>query len=150
MQLSRRRLERIAIILVCLALTLVTFWAIQIGGGPDGESEYRLAAERLFEEVASRYERFRGLSPGEGGLKIVTADWVEENWAREYVEGAAQEIELEEEIYKSLFLIPQDVNLSELEVREAVFLAAAWKGDIYIVQEYFDPFNRMEARKVFA
>lgn len=111
---------------------------------------YRRTAEALFEEVSDKLELVRGFAPEGAELKIVTADWVRENWAQQYVESVSEEIIMEEEIYKALFLISEDVSLREIKVQQEVFMAAKWGDDIYIVKEYFDPFNKESAIKLFA
>jgi len=83
-------------------------------------------------------------------LEIVTLSWVMENWGWKQVEAASREVEVEERIYKALFLIPENVSLQEVKVQEAGAILAASSGDkVYIVKEYFNPYNKPKAKEIF-
>jgi len=106
----------------------------------------------LLSEVSGKIVRVRELSPPENiPLKIVTLDWVEENWGRKFAEESSEELQVEEEIYKALFLIPQNLSLAEVMVEQAgTTMAAVWEGNLYVVREHFNPFEKLSAERTLA
>lgn len=114
--------------------------------------EYRRTAEAVFSDVLREMGKIRGLPLLDRvELKIVAVSWVEENWGWKQVEAASREIEIEERIYKVLFLIPENVSLREVKVQQAgAILAASWEDEVYIVKEYFDPYDKPKAKEIFA
>jgi len=114
--------------------------------------EYRRTAEAVFSEVLGGIGEVRGLSPPMGvELKVVTVSWVKENWGWKQVEATSREVEIEERIYKALLLIPENVSLQEVKVQQAgAILAATLENNLYIVKEYFDPYDRLKAKEIFA
>ena len=111
---------------------------------------YPALCQELFSEVQSNYYMVRGLHPPQGvRLNIVNLRWVEENWAAG--DGGDGELEVEEAIYKALMLIPDDVSLAAIRRRRALsIMAAAAAGEVYVVEDYFNPLDRVEASKTLA
>lgn len=108
---------------------------------------YRRAVEKIFGRVVENIGEVRGLQPPSNiRLEIVDLRWVKG------LPKSKQELEslkLEEEIYKALFLIPEEASLEEAE-SQLVFVAAASEDTIYLVREFFDPSNEREAKEVLA
>jgi len=114
------------------------------------ETGYRLAVDELLKDVLWKVKEVRGLSPPEEvELKIVTVDWVRENWGRGYVEAHSDEIEMEEKTYKALFLTPGNLSLREVFVdwTEGYIIAVAG-NEVYVVKENFSPFDGAAKRTV--
>ncbi|MEM3044432.1 MAG: hypothetical protein QXV77_02930 [Candidatus Bathyarchaeia archaeon] len=108
---------------------------------------YPALCQELFLEVKSNYYGVRGLNPPQTvKLNVVNLRWVEENWARGG--GDDPRLEVEEAIYKALMLIPDDLSLAAVQRRQTLsIMAAASAGEIYIVEDYFNPLDQIEASK---
>lgn len=114
--------------------------------------EYRKEIEKIFRNVLSNIEEIRGLKPpNDSRIEIVTIDWVKENWGKKQVEISLNEIEIKEEIYKALFLIPENVSLKEATIKQSGYVLAATSGGvIYIVKEYFNPYDLEKAYEILS
>jgi len=114
---------------------------------PQGE-EYKAIAERLLSEAREEFEKIRGVSVQNVTLEVVNQSWVVENWGVAYID--LEEITMEENIYKALFLISQDANLTDVQLEwTGMFRAAKWQGKIYVVEEKFDVTNEDAATSTF-
>ena len=114
--------------------------------------EYRKESEKIFHNVLFNIKEVRGLEPPNNSrLEIVTIDWVKENWGKRQVEISLKEIEIKEEIYKALFLIPENISLKETTIKQSGYvLAATSEGIIYIVREYFNPYDSEKAYEILS
>jgi hypothetical protein len=118
-----------------------------IGNRPHGE-EYKAIAEQLLRDAREEFEKIRDSSVKEVTLNVVNQSWVIENWGIAYID--PEEIQIEENLYKALFMISQDINLTEIELEwTGMFHAAKWKGNIYVVEEIFDVTNDFKATSTF-
>lgn len=109
--------------------------------------EYKRSVEALLGKVLERVGEVRGLSPPEIELKMVNVSWVKENWGRGYVEANAEEIRLDESIYKALFIIPQNFSLAEVFIEwSGYYMAAALEREVYVVRENFNPEDKSAER----
>ncbi|NIM45596.1 MAG: hypothetical protein GTN80_08080 [Nitrososphaeria archaeon] len=115
---------------------------------PEASDQYRKLVEKLLDEVAPSVEELRGLTLPEGfEFKDVTAQWVRENWGTRYFEAISEEVEDEERIYKSLFLIPEGFSLKEAYVGiSSMTMAAVLDNTLYVVREYFNPLDNESKR----
>jgi len=112
------------------------------------KDEYKLRVESLLKEAVKDVEEIRGLSLGHVEVEVVTISWAKENWGRSYAEADKERILREERIYKALFMIPENASLYEAEVEWAgVITSAVWQGKIYVVREYFNPWDSFNAKK---
>jgi len=116
------------------------------------KDEYTKKTEMMLDEVANDVSKIRMLdAPHSIPFKVVTMDWVKENWGRKSTEAVIEEVRLEEEIYRALYLIPENFSLVELKVQEVGTIMAAVAGDtVYFVREYFDPCDEESARELLA
>ncbi|MEM2986723.1 MAG: hypothetical protein QXV60_01320, partial [Nitrososphaerota archaeon] len=114
--------------------------------------EYRKESEKIFHNVLSNIKEVRGLEPpNDSRIEIVTIDWVKENWGKRQVEISLKEIEIKEEIYKALFLISENVSLKETTIKQSGYVLAATSGGvIYIVREYFNPYDLEKAYEILS
>jgi hypothetical protein len=88
-------------------------------------------------EAREEFENIRGVSVREVNLEVVNESWVLKNWGLPYID--YEELIIKENIYKALFLISQDVNLTDAQLEwTGIYHAAVWQGKIYIVKENFD------------
>ena len=110
---------------------------------PHGE-EYKALAVQLLSDARKEFENIRGASVKEVILEVVNQSWVNENWGVAYID--PEEIRIEENIYKALFMISQGVNLTEVQLEwTGMFRAAKWNNKIYVVEENFDVTNEFKA-----
>jgi len=147
-----KRLAAVCIISICMVFGLLAGYYFSDLLRVREDIEYRRTAEAVFSEVLGEIGEFRGLSPPMGvELKVVTVSWVKENWGWKQVEATSREVEIEERIYKALLLIPENVSLQEVKVQQAgAILAATLENNLYIVKDYFDPYDRLKAKEIFA
>jgi hypothetical protein len=114
---------------------------------PQGE-EYKNLAEQLLSEAKEEFTNIRGISVREVTLEVVNQSWVSENWGVAYIN--PEEITMEENVYKALFMVSQDINLTEVELNwTGRFRAAKWQGKIYVVEENFDVSDGVKAKSTF-
>jgi len=140
-----------SVFLVCLiVILLVSIFSVRLllsNERPQGE-EYKILAEQLLNEARQEFENIRGVSVREVILEVVNESWVIENWGVAYID--LEEITIEENIYKALFLISQDVNLTDVQLEwTGMFSAAKWQGKIYVVEENFDVTNEFKVTSTF-
>jgi len=155
--LDKNRFAAIIIIALCISTGLLAFFYFSVLRSIYKESTteqdaYTKQTEMLLLEVSGKIVRVRELSPPQDiPLKVVTLDWVEENWGRKFAEESSEELQVEEEIYKALFLIPQNLSLAEVMVEQAgATMAAVWEGNLYVVREHFNPFDKLSAEQTLA
>ena len=122
--------------------------AILIFERPTGK-EYKAIAERLLNEARQQFANIRGVTVREVTLEVVNKSWVAENWGMPS-DSELEELHREENIYKALFLIPQNVSLVDTQLDwTSLFHAAKWNGKIYIVEENFDITNEFSVTSTF-
>ncbi|MEM3062104.1 MAG: hypothetical protein QW303_00970 [Nitrososphaerota archaeon] len=151
----RKRILVLTIILSILIGFIFSFYYYEIKNFlneiifPD---EYRKESEKIFHNVLSNIKEVRGLEPpNDSRIEIVTIDWVKENWGKKQVEISLKEIEIKEEIYKALFLISENVSLKETTIKQSGYVLAATSGGvIYIVREYFNPYDLEKAYEILS
>lgn len=115
---------------------------------PVGE-EYRKLAEQLLSDARIKFETIRGVSVREVPLEVVNQSWVAETWGTPS-ESEQIELQREDNIYKALFLIPQDYSMYDAQLDWTTsFRAAKWQGKIYVVQENFDVTETTRATGTF-
>jgi hypothetical protein len=147
LNLEKKKTILVVCIVVIVLVSVFSAWVLLIGNRPHGE-EYKTIAERLLSDAREEFENIRGTSVRDVTLEVVNQSWVIENWGIAYVDD--EEIQVEENIYKALFMISQDVNLTEIELQwTGMFHAAKWKGKIYVVEEKFDVTNEFKATSTF-
>lgn len=114
--------------------------------------EYRERAERILSEVMEGVEEVRNLTFTKPvGLQVVSKQWVEENWGRRSIEAEAEEVKLEEEVYRALYILPENTSLVSKRMEQVGWILAATVGEeIYVVREYFDLSNEAQVRRIFA
>jgi len=144
-------LEKRLVFLVCLiAILFVSVFGLIVllsNERPQGE-EYKALAEQLLSEGKEEFESIRGVSVRDVTLEVVNQSWVVENWGVAYAD--PEETQVEENIYKALFLISQDVSLYDAKLDwTKSFHAAKWNGKIYVVEENFYVTNEFEATSTF-
>lgn len=155
--LSKNRFAAVVIIALCISTGLLAFFYFGIlqsiyRKSTTGQDAYTKQTETLLREVSGRIVQVRELAPPQNiPLKVVTLDWVEENWGRKFAEESSEELQVEEEIYEALFLMPQNLSLAEVMVEQAgATMAAVWEGSLYVVREQFNPFDKLSAERTLA
>ncbi|MBI2830651.1 MAG: hypothetical protein HYX79_00140 [Chloroflexi bacterium] len=106
----------------------------------------------LLQKTLSGVSKNRQLpAPDKTEIRVVTADWAQARWGGDYVKGNSKKIEIDERIFKGLFVIPDNVSLSQLysEWPRAYMLATL--GDtVYFVQENSSGLDGEGMRKYLA
>ena len=115
-----------------------------------GEQQYREGVKHLLEGVVGWVEEHRGLSLEENvSIEVLTKNWVIEHWGKGFLN--VTEVTLEEKILKSLFIVPQDFNLTKFKIGTSGCTIAASSGHtIYVVKELFDPNDKPRAASILA
>jgi hypothetical protein len=135
-------------LVIILSVSILGVSAILIFERPTGE-EYKAIAERLLNEARQQFADIRGVTVREVTLEVVNRSWVAENWGMPS-DSELEELHREENIYKALFMIPQDASLVDAQVDwTSLFHAAKWNGKIYIVEENFDITNEFSVTSTF-
>ncbi len=144
----------ISVILAAFVLVSYTRWPIDtpLSQYINPRGDYYLTTEKMVYEVIGDLSKIRRLNgPNQIKIQIVTVEWTKEHWGREISQSEIEQIKMEEEIYKALFLVPQDYDLVEKKVQEAGYILAALAGDtLYFVSDYFDPYNEVAAKECVA
>jgi hypothetical protein len=112
--------------------------------------QYEEAVRDLLQHVREWVESRRGLSLKENvEIVVLTREWVVEHWG---IKGLNfTQVRIEEAVLKSLFLVPEDFNLTEFKVRVSGYMVAgAADHTIYVVKEFFDPSDRVAAGSTLA
>ena len=142
------------LLLIVLLLVSYTSWRLET---PLSEylaprDEYVERTEAMLGEVVKDVAEIRMLdAPDNVNFRVVTMDWVEKNWGWKSTETIIEEVKLEEEIYKALYLIPENFSLVEVKVNQAGTIMAALAGDtLYFVRDYFNPYDEENAKEVLA
>lgn len=106
----------------------------------------------LLQKTSMGVSEIRELSaPEQVGFRVVTADWAKEKWGEEYVKENFKKIEIDERIFKGLFILPDTVSLADLYAEwPRSYLLAKLEDKVYFVQENFGKLNGQEARKALA
>ncbi len=101
--------------------------------------EYWEGIEALLQRTLKGVSETRELSPPEETqLRVVTANWATENWGHNYVKENSRKIEIDEWIWKALFILPDDVMLADLYAQwPGSYLLAVWEDKVYFVQDHF-------------
>jgi len=117
---------------------------------PTVEDDYREAAEELLKSVMKWVEETRGLKFKENvSLKVLTREWVIEHWGKGFLN--LTEVKIEETILKAFFLISPEFNLTKFKIGTSGYTVAASSGNtVYVVREYFDPYDEQRAGSILA
>ncbi len=114
--------------------------------------EYWQKVGTLLHKTLVGVSQVRQLSPPKQvQFRVVTADWAEERWGREYVKQNLRKIEINDRIWKSLFVLPQEFSLARLYAKwPRSYLMAKSEGKIYFVLENLGRLDGREMRKTMA
>jgi hypothetical protein len=112
--------------------------------------EYKAYAMQLLDDAHIEFEKIRGVSLKEVELVVVNKEWVLENWGRGFADREMADILRQENIFKALFMIDQDISLYDARLEwVGNFRVAKWKGKIYVVKENFGLSNVFEVKSTF-
>ena len=114
------------------------------------DKAYEENAQALLQHVKEWVESRRGLRFKEDvEIVVLTREWVMEHWG---VGGLnATQVMIEEIVLKSLFMVPEDFNLTDFKVRvSGHMIAGAADHTIYVVKEFFDPSDRVASGAILA
>jgi len=131
-------------------VTVTITEAITEGRGAGVEDDYRKAAQELLQRVAVWVERERGLELRENvSLEVLTREWVLEHWGAGLLN--LTEVRIQETLLKALLMIPPEFNLTRFKIDLSGYTVAASSGNtIYVVREYFDPYDELRAGSTLA
>jgi hypothetical protein len=119
--------------------------------GQGGNNAYASLVRSLFNQVLKDVSHLRELpAPNNTALQIVSISFFQ-NQEKQDVQQQKQSINLEDIVYRSLFLIPQNYSVGTARVAQAGQILSAVSGStLYIVKEYFNPENNKDARRTLA
>jgi len=150
----RNILIGVGLILTAFLLVSYTRWPIEtpLSQVLSPRDNYYVQTEKLVYEVLGDLVNIRELNgTSEVKIQIVTVEWTKENWGRKTTEAEIAQLKIEEEIYKALFIIPEDYDLLAKKEQEAGSILAALAGDtLYFVSDYFDPYDEVNAKETIA
>lgn len=145
--LEKKKTILVVCLIVILFLSAFSVWFLLLNNRPHGE-EYVAIANQLLNEAKQEFEKIRCVSIQEVPLEVVNQSWVIKNWGIAYVD--QKETLVEENIYKGLFMISQDIDLYDVKLGwVGMFHAAKWNGKIYVVEEKFDVTDEFKATSTF-
>ncbi|NHJ31283.1 MAG: hypothetical protein FK732_00330, partial [Asgard group archaeon] len=147
MNLEKKKTILVVCLTIILFLSAFSVWFLLFNNRPQGE-EYAAIANQLLNEAKLEFEKIRSISIQEVPLEVVNQSWVIENWGIAYVD--QKETLVEENIYKGLFMISQDIDLYDVKLGwVGMFHAAKWNGKIYVVEEKFDVTDEFKSTSTF-
>jgi hypothetical protein len=112
--------------------------------------QYQQQCQQLLNQAIAVVEHTRNVTLPQVELFVVNKTWAIQNWGEAYANPDLQNIQREEKIYKGLFVIPENSSLYQANVDWAgYFVSAVWNGNIYVVQENFDPWKSPDAESTF-
>jgi hypothetical protein len=153
---SKARNAIILAVLILTAFLIVSYarWPIEtpLSNIISPRETYYAQTQKLVYEVADDLVNIRELTgPDEIKIQIVDVEWTKENWGRKTSQTEINQLKTEEQIYKHLFIVPQDFDLLAQKEQEAgSILAALWGDALYFVSDYFDPYNEAKAKETIA
>ncbi len=113
---------------------------------PMSEAEYSAEAQRLLNQATHKIMQIRNISVPSVPLYVVSKDWAIQTWGVSSANADVAGIKVQENIYKSLLMIPQNASLYQATVDWAgYFMAVVQSGQIYLVQENFNITNTVDA-----
>ena len=149
MNLEKKKTVFLVCLIVILLVSVFSVRELLSNEHPQGE-EYKILAEQLLNEAREEFEKIRGVPVREVTLEVVNQSWVVENWGKAYADPEIEEIRIDENIYKALFMISQDVSLYEARLEwTGMFSAAKWQGKIYLVEDNFDVTDEYKVKSTF-
>lgn len=130
---------------------LATLFILEPSINIQQDEEYEFRVNEMFSRILIDIENLRNLpSPENIELSIVSIQYFID-MAEDNVQNEFEEINLEDVIHKSLFLIPQNYSVGEARISQAGQILAAVAGtQLYIVKEYFDPLDTQSAKRILA
>ncbi|MEM3898128.1 MAG: hypothetical protein QXO04_05925, partial [Nitrososphaerota archaeon] len=114
------------------------------------DKAYEENARALLQHVKEWVESRRGLRFKEDvRIVVLTREWVMEHWGMGGLN--ATQVMIEEIVLKSLFVVPEDFNLTDFKVRASGhMIAGAADHTIYAVKEFFDPSDKATSGAILA
>ena len=115
------------------------------------DAAYDSLVRSLFNQVLKDTSNLRELpTPSNTALQIVSISFFQ-NREKQDVQRQTKSINLEDIVYRALFLMPQNYSVGTARVAEAGKVLSAVAGTkLYIVKEYFNPENNNDARRTLA
>ncbi len=115
------------------------------------DAAYESLVRSLFNQVLKDVSNLRELpAPSSTALQIVSISFFQ-NQEKQDVQRQTTSINLENIVYRALFLMPQNYSVGTARVAEAGKVLSAVAGTkLYIVKEYFNPENNKDARRTLA
>lgn len=138
----------IPIVVLILSSLFGFFIAIQVFENRSAitEDDYKNDVVKLLHNLKPIIEELRDLpGPEEINVEVITNDWAEDTWGRQYYGSKKREVEIEEQIYKLLFIIPEEKKLIKSYIESSGFTAGMLDNTLYVVKEYFNPKQEIAA-----
>jgi len=112
--------------------------------------QYLKSVQRLLGGVIHWVQDFRGLDLKENvSVVVLTKSWVVEHWGKQLLN--LTEVKLEEVMLKSLFMVPEEFNLTKFKVEVSGYMVAGSADHtIYVVKDFFNPSDKLGAGSTLA
>jgi hypothetical protein len=138
-------------ILVANLILLTSLFLVEPPLSVSNPSSYESQVIIIFDEVIEGVEKMRGLHrPDSTELNIVSIQWFKDQ-ETEKVENESDKIDIEDIVYKALFILPQNHSIGSVRVEQAGRILSAVAGSqLYVVKEYFDPEDSEAAKRTLA
>jgi len=118
----------------------------------DVDTAYVESVTKLFDEVKQDVAEIRGLQPpSDAQVKIVPLEWYRNTWGEQYVESNAEELMVQQRIYRALLLLPPTEQLKDVKIQWAANVAAATLDDnVWVIRENFNLDSLSQGRAILA
>ena len=108
--------------------------------------DYNSEVNRLLNLAIHEIEQVRNVTVPAVSLEVVSKDWAIQTWGVSMADADTEGILRQENIYKSLLMIPQNASLYQATVDWAgYYMAVVQSGKIYIIRENFNITNTVDA-----
>jgi hypothetical protein len=145
----KRKVTVTATVLIVATVLVASFAIIQTQRGPD-LAAYTAQAQVIFNAAKAVVEEVRNCTLPDVTLHVITKQQAVDMWGHPSGTQDLTNIYRQENIYKNLFLMPENDSLVQANADWTANWGAATAGnDVYVIKENFDPFNMPSAEATF-
>lgn len=113
-------------------------------------ADYQAQCQKDLSEAKTFDEEIRNITLPDANVVIVNQSWAIQTWGESAAAPDIVDINRTENVYKGLFIMPENDSLYQATVDWAgYFVCAVWNGQIYVVQQNFNPWSA-NAAAIFA
>jgi hypothetical protein len=128
---------------ICAVALLVAFGAGEFLSNQSPDlATYTAKAQEMYKDARSFVEKTRGVTLPDVPLVVITKAWAQQTWGGS---GSGQNLKntlRDENFYKGVFLMHEEESLVQAQTEwTGYWVAVTWNNQIYVVREYFNPFQ---------